>query len=65
MIVVFQQVTWNSILKDKNDQSKLKAFFEDKSGTIFLLIRAPSLIVAPPQEKPLNHDKPININFVD
>ena len=29
----------------------------DDSNTVFLLIRALSLIVAPPPEKPLNHDK--------
>ena len=28
--------------------------------TVFLLIRAPSLIVAPPPEKPLNHDNIMN-----
>ena len=31
--------------------------------TIFLLIGAPSLIVAPPPEKPFNHDNIMNINF--
>ena len=29
---------------------------------VFLLIRVPSLIVAPPPEKPLNHDNPMNIS---
>ena len=27
--------------------------------------KSPSLIVAPPPEKPLNHDNIMNINFVD
>ena len=46
---------------DFRERATMTWFLEKGPLTAFLLIRAPYVIVAPPPEKPLNHDDIINI----
>ena len=50
----------NGFKKQKRTCTGCKRNYGCDRATVFLLIRAPSLIVAPPPEKPLNHDNLVN-----